>query len=86
MCLSTWSTVLDPNPVDNISVTDHKEIADKFNISFANIVAKSSSGNDRHNNDKSFSHYLSNPTEHPFNFFVINQSDVLTTINKFKIR
>ena len=45
--------------IDNKSVTDHKEIADKFNIFFANICAKISSGNDRHNNDKSFSDYLS---------------------------
>ena len=40
---------------DNKSVTDHKEIADKFNIFFANIGAKLSSGNDRHNNNQSFS-------------------------------
>ena len=39
---------------------------------------------DRHNNDKSFSDYLSNPTEHRLNFSVINESDVLTTINKLK--
>ena len=70
--------------IDNKSVTDHKEIADKFNIFFANIGAKLSSGNDRHNNDKSFSDYLSNPTEHRFHFSVINESDVLTTINKLK--
>ena len=59
--------------IDNKSVTDHKEIADKFNIFFANIGAKLSSGNDRHNNDKSFSDYLSNPTEHRFHFSVINE-------------
>ena len=70
--------------IDNKSVTDHKEIADKFNILFANIGAKLSFGNDRHNNDKSFSDYLSNPTEHRFHFSVINESDVLTTINKLK--
>ena len=70
--------------IDNKSVTDHKEIADKFNIFFANIGAKLSSGNDRHNNDQSFFDYLSNPTEHRFHFSVINESDVLTTINKLK--
>ena len=68
--------------IDNKSVTDPKEIAYKFNIFFANIGAKLSSGNDRHNNDKSFFDYLSNPTEHRFYFSVINESDVLTTINK----
>ena len=46
--------------------------------------AKLSSANDRHNNDKSFSDYLSNPTEHRFHFSVNNESDVLTTINKLK--
>ena len=51
---------------------------------FANIGAKLSSDNDRHNNDKSFSDYLSNKTEHRFHFSVINESDVLTTINKLK--
>ena len=43
-----------------------------------------SSGNDRHNGDKSFSDYLNNPTEHRFNFSVINESEVLATINKIK--
>ena len=68
--------------IENKSVTDHKEIADKFNIIFANIGAKLSSGNDRHNNNKSFSDYLSIPTEHHFNFFAINEWDVLTTIHQ----
>ena len=31
-----------------------------------------------------FSDYLNNPTEHRFNFSVINESDVLTTIEKLK--
>ena len=72
--------------IDNKSITDHKEIADKFNIFFANkiIGAKLSSGNDRHNNDKSFSDYPINPTEHRFHFSVNNESDVLKTINKLK--
>ena len=33
--------------IDTKSVTDHKEMANKFNIFFANIGAKLSSGNDR---------------------------------------
>ena len=70
--------------IDNKSITDHKEIADQFNIFFANIGAKLSSGNDRHNEDKSFSNYLNNPTENRFNFSVINVSEVLMIINKLK--
>ena len=70
--------------IDNKSITDHKEIADQFNIFFANIGAKLSSGNDRHNEDKSFSDYLNNPTENRFNFSVINVSEVLMIINKLK--
>ena len=50
----------------------------------ANIGVKLSSGNDRQNGDKSFSDYLNNPTEHRFNFSVINESEVLATINKLK--
>ena len=72
--------------IDNKSITDHKEIADQFNIFFANIGAKLSSGNDRHKEDKSFSDYLNNPTENRFNFSVINESEVLMTINKLKIK
>ena len=70
--------------IDNKSITDHKEIADQFNIFFANIGAKLSSGNDWHNEDKSFSDYLNNPTENRFNFSVINVSEVLMIINKLK--
>ena len=70
--------------IDNKSITDHKEIADQFNIFFTNIGAKLSSGNDRHNEDKSFSDYLNNPTENRFNFSVINVSEVLMIINKLK--
>ena len=70
--------------IDNKSITDHKEIADTFNNFFAYIGVKLSSGNDRQNGDKSFSDYLNNPTEHRFNFSVINESEVLATINKLK--
>ena len=70
--------------IDNKSIADHKEIADNFNIFFANIGVKLSSGNDRQNGDKSFSDYLNNPTERRFNFSVINESEVLATINKLK--
>ena len=62
--------------IDNKSIMDHKEIADQFNIFFfANIGAKLSSGNDRHNEDNFFSDYLNNPTENRFNFSAINESD-----------
>ena len=70
--------------IDNKSITDHKEIADQFNNFFANIGAKLGSSNDRHNEDRSFSDYLNNPTEHRFHFSAINESEVLTTISKLK--
>ena len=38
--------------IDNKSVTYDKKIPDKLNIFFANIGAKLSSGNDRHNDDQ----------------------------------
>ena len=41
-----------------------------------------SSGNDWHNDDKSFSDYLNNSTEHRFSFSVINESDVNKLKNK----
>ena len=65
-------------------ITDHKKITKQFNNSFSNIDAELSSGNDPHNEDISFSDYLNNPTEHSFNFSVINESEVLATINKLK--
>ena len=51
---------------DNKSIIAHKETAAKFNICFANIDAKLSFGNDRYNDDESFSDYPSNPTEHRY--------------------
>ena len=70
--------------IDNKSITDHNETADQFNIFFANIGAKLSSGNDRHNEDKSFSDFLNNPTENRFNFSLVNESEDLMSINKLK--
>ena len=52
--------------VDHKLKSDHKEIADNFNVFFANIEAKLSAGNNQSNCSQSYSDYLNNPTPHRF--------------------
>ena len=70
--------------VDHKLISDHKEIADNFNVFFANIGAKLSAGNDQSNCAQSYSDYLNNPTPHKFTLSTINESYILSIINKLK--
>ena len=70
--------------VDHKLRSDHKEIADNFNVFFANIGAKLSAGNNQSNCAQSYSDYLNNPTPHRFTLSTINESYILSIINKLK--
>ena len=70
--------------VDQKIIADHKEIADNFNVFFANIGAKLSAGNNQSNCAQSYSDYLNNPTPHRFTLSTINESYILSIINKLK--
>ena len=70
--------------VNNRSITDHKEIADQFNIFFSNIGSTLSDSIEINDNTLDFTDYLNNPTEHRFNFNRITESETLSIINKLK--
>ena len=70
--------------MDQKVIADHKEIADNFNVFFANIEAKLSAGSNQRNCAPSYSDYLNNPTPHRFTFSTINESYYLSIINKLK--
>ena len=70
--------------VDHKLISDHKEIADNFNVFFANIGAKLSAGNNQSNCAQSYSDYLNNPTPHRFTLSTINESYILSIMNKLK--
>ena len=69
--------------VNNRSITDHKEIADQFNIFFSNIGSTLSDSIEINDNTLDFTDYLNNPTEHRFNFNRITESETLS-IDKLK--
>ena len=54
--------------VNNKTITDHKEIADQFNIFFFNIGSTLSEAIKLDDSTLAFTDYLINPTEHRFNF------------------
>ena len=70
--------------VNNRSITDHKEIADQFNIFFSNIGSTLSDSIEINDNTLDFTDYFNNPTEHRFNFNTITESETLSIINKLK--
>ena len=70
--------------INNRSIADHKEIADQFNIFFSSIGSNLSHSIEIVDNTLDFTDYLNNPTEHPFNFNVITESETLSIINKLK--
>ena len=55
------------------TITDHKEIADQFNIFFSNIGSTLSEAIKLDDSTFAFSDYLNNPTEHRFNFSKITE-------------
>ena len=70
--------------VNNRSITDHKEIADQFNILFSNIGSTLSDSIEINDNTLDFTNYLNNSTEHRFNFKTISENENLSIINKLK--
>ena len=70
--------------VDQKVIVDHKEISDNSNVLFANIGAKLSACSNQSNCAQSYSDYLNNPTPHRFSFSTINESYILSIINKLK--
>ena len=72
--------------MDHKLISDHKEIADNFNVFFANNGAKLSAGNNQSNCAQSYSDYFNNPTPHRFTFSTINESYFLSIIKIKKIK
>ena len=70
--------------VNNKTITDHKEIADQFNIFFSNIGSTISEAIKLDDSTLAFTDYLNNPTEHRFNFSKITEKETLTIINNLK--
>ena len=70
--------------VNNRTVTDHKKIADEFNIFFSNIGSTLSASIKLDDSTIAFTDYLDNPTEHRFSFSKITENETLTIINNFK--
>ena len=70
--------------VNNKTITDHKEIADQFNIFFSNIGSTLSEAIKLDDSTLAFTDYLNNPTEHRFNFSKITEKETLTIINNLK--
>ena len=64
--------------VNNKTITDHKEIADQFNIFFSNIGLTLSEASKLDDSTLAFTDYLNNPTEHRFNFSKISENETLT--------
>ena len=70
--------------VNNKSTTDHKEIADQFNLFFSNIGSTLSDSFEINDNTLDFTDYLNNTAEHRFNFNRITESETLSIINKLR--
>ena len=70
--------------VNNRTVTDHKKIADEFNIFFSNIGSTLSASIKLDDSTIAFTDYLDNPTEHRFSFSKITENETLTIINNLK--
>ena len=70
--------------MDQKVIADHKEISDNFKVFFANVGAKLSACSNQCNCAQSYSDYLNNPTPHRFTFSTINESYILSIINKLK--
>ena len=70
--------------VNNRTVTDHKKIADEFNIFFSTIGSTLSASIKLDDSTIAFTDYLDNPTEHRFSFSKITENETLTIINNLK--
>ena len=72
--------------VSNKTITDHKEIADWFNIFFSNIVLTLSKSIKLDDCTLAFTDYLCNHTAHRFNFNKITEKETLTIINNLNVK
>ena len=70
--------------VNNRTVTDHKKIADEFNIFSSNIGLTLSASIKLDDSTIAFTDYLDNFTEHRFSFSKITENETLTIINNLK--
>ena len=70
--------------MNNESITDTKDIANHFNNFFFNIGKNLFFSIKPDNRNAAFTDYLHNPTDHCFTFSQINESKVLSNINKLK--
>ena len=69
---------------NNKSITDHKEIANQFNIFFLNIGTNLSASIELDDNTLAFTDYLDDPTEHRFNFSKVTDNEIVVIINNLK--
>ena len=67
-----------------MTITDHKEIADQFNIFFSNIGSTLSETIKLDDSTLAFTDHLNNPTKNRFNFSKITEKETLTIINNLK--
>ena len=69
-------------------LTDSLEIANEFNIFFANVGINSSvadaTGVDTHCEDFTYSDYLNNPTVHRFKFVLVSENDIIAIITQME--
>ena len=70
--------------VYNKSITDHKEIANQFNIFFSNIGFNLSASIELDDNTLAFTDYLDDITEHRFNFSKVTENKIVVIINNLK--
>ena len=70
--------------INNKSITDHKEIANQFNIFFSNIGSNVSASIELDDNTLAFTDYLDDPTEHRFNFSKVTVNEIAVIINNLK--
>ena len=72
--------------INNKSITDHKEIANQFNIFFSNIGSNLSASIELDDNTLTFTDYLDDPTEHRFNFNKVTENEIIVINNNLKIK
>ena len=70
--------------INNKSITDHKEIANQFNIFFSNIGSNLSASIELDDNTLAFTDYFDDPTEHRFNFSKVTENEMVVIINNLK--
>ena len=70
--------------INNKAITDHKEIANQFNIFFSNIGSNLSASIELDANTLAFTDYFDDPTEHRFNFSKVTENEMVVIINNLK--